>query len=88
MTTFAKLLSGARVALETTFLNRGHLPGSPWNAYLTPSGGIIVDRTDNPEQPIPDDWRLVCRVDNGRTNDSNMLAIEQSLGRMPIHGLS
>ena len=48
-----RLLAGARVALSSTFRERAHLPGSPWFAYLAPSGGIVVDRTDNPEAPIP-----------------------------------
>lgn len=73
------LASGARVALLSTFRERAHLPGSPWFAYLAPSGGIVVDRTDNPEAPIPDAWRLVCRVRNDRTDDANVSAVVDAL---------
>lgn len=78
MSALQGILSSARLALRTTFLQRGHLPGSPWSAYLTPAGGIIVARSDNPDEPIPEDWRIVCKVNNARSDDQNMLAFEQA----------
>ena len=79
-----RLLAGARVALSSTFRERAHLPGSPWFAYFAPSGGIIVDRTDNPEAPIPETWRMVARIRNDRTDDANLSTIREALFRMPL----
>lgn len=79
-----RLASGARVALSATFRDRAHLPGSPWFAFLAPAGGIIVDRTDNPEAPIPETWRMVCPIRNDRTDDANVAAIREALFRMPL----
>jgi hypothetical protein len=56
-----------------------HLPGSPWFAYLAPSGGIVVDRTDKPEAPIPETWRMVAKIRNDRTDDANLAAIGEAL---------
>ena len=79
-----RLLAGARVARSSTFRDRAHLPGSPWFAYLAPSGGIVVDRTDNPEAPIPSTWRVVCRVRNDRSDDANIATIGEALRTMPL----
>lgn len=82
-----RLVEGARVALRATYRERCHLPGSPWFAYLsTETHGIIVDRNDKPEEPIPAWWRPVCAVNNARGDDANEATIRDALLRMPIQG--
>lgn len=73
------LLAFDRVALSSTFRARPHSPGSPGFAYLAPSGDIIVDRTDHPEAPIPETWRMVARIRSDRIDDANLAAIGEAL---------
>ena len=80
-------LQTARIGLQCTFRERAHLPGSPWFAFLGAiTGNVIIARADDPEAPIPEDWRKVCPVNNARTDDANMLAIADALRRMPLGG--
>ena len=84
-----RLVEGARVALRATYRERCHLPGSPWFAYLsTETQGIIVDRDDKPEEPIPAWWKPVVRVNNARSDDANLATIREALFRFPIGGAS
>lgn len=78
------LLAGARAALSATFRERAHLPSSPWFAFIGTYGGVIIDRTDNPERLIPTEWRQVCRVNNARSDDANLETIRQALSVAPL----
>jgi len=80
----SNLLSGARAALSATFRERANLPSSPWFAFLGQYGGIIIDRTDNPERLIPTEWRQVCRINNARTDEQNLETIRQALSVAPL----
>lgn len=75
------ILASAREGLRSTFRMRAHLPFSPWGAYLGVGGGIIIARADDPEDPILDEWRFLCRVNNARTDDYNVHAIGEALAR-------
>lgn len=79
-----RMMAGASAALDATFRERALYSASPWFAYVCPVGGIIVDRTDNPEAPIPADWRVICRVRGDCTNAQNAYAIREALFRMPL----
>ncbi len=80
------LCESARMALRVTFRHRAMLPSSPWFAYVGQYGGIVVARADDPESPIPSEWRLVCKVDNSRCDDHNVAKVRDALGALNILG--
>ena len=85
MDTLEQLMASAHVALAVTYGERCHLPMSPWFAYLGQYDGVIVARTDNPEEPVPSEWREICRVNNAATDPTNMATIRAALSTMPIY---
>lgn len=76
--------AGAVAALRATFRERAHLPGSPWFAFLATSGGVLVVRTDNPEEAVGSDWRVICSIRNDLPDDRNAVMILRALDGMPV----
>lgn len=80
-----KLLAGADAALRATFRERCAFLGSPWSAYYAPATqGVIVDRADNPEAPIPAEWREIVRLSPAWEHRHAMQAIRARLETMPL----